>query len=170
MNRTLRSWGKAGILALILATGGCSGSAAPLGPGAAQDALIGSVAGLLSQPISGETVSEAAIGPEGGVLLIAGGHSIAFPPGAVTEPTAIRAARDPKLLRVEFSPQGVTFPEAAPPVLTFRNPRSEGLLGLVPSQLHIVHLTESGRVDEVLLGELDPRRQQVSARLRHFST
>jgi hypothetical protein len=132
--------------------------------------LLGGTLRLVGQllPIL-DTVSEETIGPEGGTLEIAGGHSIYFPPGALTDSTTISAVRHPLKILVDFGPEGLVFPDSARPTLTYSYD-GLGLLGLLdPGGLVIVYL-DGGAIAEVLPSVVDPQARVVQAELTHFST
>lgn len=161
----------AAIFALGVSFSGCGESpAGPLQPTQAENGLIGSTLRLVGQllPIL-DTVSEETIGPEGGTLEIAGGHSLHFPAGALDDTITVSAVRDPFHILVDFGPEGLVFPDSAKPVLTYSY-ADTGLLGLLnPDGLVIVYL-DGRSVAEVLPSELDTQAKVVRAELSHFST
>ncbi|MQA91387.1 MAG: hypothetical protein GEU90_14350 [Gemmatimonas sp.] len=140
--------------------------------------LIGTTLRIVGQllPIL-DTYSEATIGPEGGTLAIAGGHSLYFPPGALPDTLTVSAVRDPLKILVDFAPHGLVFPDSAQPQLTYSY---EGgiLLGLLspllgglidPSDLLVVYL--NGRlVADILPTTVDEDAKVATANLSHFST
>lgn len=157
--------------AIAIAFAGCeSPVSTPLGPGVPDSGLLDNglrvVNGIL--PIF-NTVADQTIGPEGGTLLIAGGHTLHFPAGALADSTRITAVRDPLKIMVRFGPEGIVFPDSARPTLSYRYP-TLGFLGIVnPSRLTIVYLL-GGKVGEVLPTEVDVTAGRVRAELSHFST
>jgi hypothetical protein len=159
------------IFALALPFSGCGESpSGPLQPSEAENGLIGSTLRLVGQllPIL-DTVSEETIGPEGGTLEIAGGHSVYFPAGALDDTITISAVRDPLRILVDFGPEGLVFPDSAKPVLTYSY-ASTGLLGLLnPGGFEIVYL-DGLLVEEVLFSQIDTQAKVVRAELSHFST
>lgn len=161
----------AAIFALGISFSGCGESpAGPLHPTRAENGLIGGTLQLVGQllPIL-DTVSEETIGPEGGTLEIAGGHSLHFPAGALEDTITVTAVRDPLKILVDFGPEGLVFPDSARPVLTYSY-SGTGLLGLVnPGGLAIVYL-DGGSIAEVLPSDVDTQAQVVRAELSHFST
>ena len=161
----------AAIFALGISFGGCGESpSGPLQPTQAENGLIGSTLRLVGQllPIL-DTVSEEAIGPEGGTLEIAGGHSLYFPAGALDDTITISAVRDPLKILVDFGPEGLVFPDSAKPVLTYSYANT-GLLGLLnPGGFAIVYL-DGLFVEQVLPSEVDTQAKVVRAEISHFST
>jgi hypothetical protein len=159
------------IVALGISFSGCGESPyGPLQPTEAESGLIGGTLRLVGQilPIF-DTVSEETIGPEGGTLEIAGGHSLYFPAGALEDTITIHAVRDPLKILVEFGPEGLVFPDSAKPTLSYSYSET-GLLGLLnPGGFTIVYL-DGGSIAEVLPSVVDPARKVVRAELSHFST
>lgn len=164
-------FGLSALFALLAALGGCGESpSAPLQPEAVNESLLGGTLRLVGQllPVL-DTYEEKTIGPEGGTLYIAGGHSLHFPAGALAEPTTISAARDPLRILVDFGPEGLVFPDSARPTLTYSYANT-GLLGLLGSpDLAIVYLS-GGLLPEVLPSHVDRNAKVVRAELSHFST
>lgn len=171
MNRPRKIFGFVALFALAGAVGGCGESpAGPLAPSAPEQGLIGGTLRLVGQllPVL-DTSEQQTIGPEGGTLYIAGGHSLHFPAGAVSEPTTITAVRDPLKILVDFGPEGLVFPDSARPTLTYSY-GSAGLLGLLrPQDLTIVYL-QGNLLAEVLPSSVDPVTRVVRTELEHFST
>lgn len=159
------------LFALGTATAGCGESpTSPLNPGEAEPSILGGTLSLVGQllPIL-DTVSTETIGPDGGTLEIEGGHSLHFPAGALSEPTAITAVRDPLKVLVNFGPEGLVFPDSARPTLTYSY-RGTGLLSLLsPGDMVIVYL-DGATLSEVLPTEVDRWARVVRAELSHFST
>jgi hypothetical protein len=161
----------AAIFALTVVYNGCAESpSAPLHPNEPEAGLIGGTLRLVGQllPIL-DTVAEETIGPEGGTLEIAGGHSLYFPAGALDDTITISAVRDPLKILVDFGPSGLVFPDSARPTLTY-DYSGMGLLGLLnPSGLTIVYL-EGASVAEVLPTVVDREAKVARAEISHFST
>ncbi|HEX2094300.1 MAG TPA: hypothetical protein VHG28_17995 [Longimicrobiaceae bacterium] len=112
-----------------------------------------------------EAKNDKLIGPEGGTLVIPGGHSLTFPAGALSAPTRIEAKVNPRYIEVEFSPHGLQFPAGHEPTLTLS---AQGA-NVAPFQtLNVVYL-ERGRVSEVLPTEFDVVSKNATAKLQHFS-
>lgn len=164
-------FGSLALFALLAAVGGCADSpSAPIQPDEANASLLGGSLQLVGQllPVL-DTSSERTIGPEGGTLYIAGGHSLHFPAGALQAPTTIHAVRDPLLIVVDFGPEGLVFPDSARPTLTYSYANT-GLFSLLgASGLTIVYL-DGGLLPEVLPSAVDTGAKVVRAELSHFST
>lgn len=159
------------ILALGAGLSGCSETPfGPTQPSEPASGLIGGTLRIVGQllPVLDTTTKET-IGPEGGTLEIAGGHSLYFPPGALQDSITITAVRDPLRILVDFGPDGLVFPDSAQPVLTYSygNRLIGGLLS--PANLAIVYL-EGRRIGEVLPTTIDRDAKVATAQLRHFST
>ena len=105
------------------------------------------------------------IGPEGGVIQV-GGHALAIPPGALSEPVAITAiAPSDTVNRVHFEPQGLTF--AQPASLTMSYANCDVLGSLLPKQ--IAYTTDALAILELLPSLDDLWGRTVTAHLGHFS-
>lgn len=105
------------------------------------------------------------VGPAGGLLSLPGGSSLSIPPGALTASTTINASQEGGVLKVEFGPEGLVFPDSALPTLTFSYAGTS-----VASAPVIVYLDSSGSVREVLETEVDPVAEVARAKVHHFST
>jgi hypothetical protein len=112
----------------------------------------------------GSLVASAVIGPQGGVIATASGHRLAFPAGAVAQPTEIRMRDDGAFLGVRLEPHGLQFPTGRGPVLSLNLGGAETTGYTV---LRIAYVDEDGNFLEVLPATLDDRT--LSTRLRHFS-
>ncbi len=160
-------------LTLLLGVGACSetpaGARSPRaeaevkllpidGPAMSRYAATGSRA-------ESEAVTTSTIGPEGGTLRLAGGHSVEFPAGALSAPTTIRGRSSHVFVEVDLGPEGIVFPEGHEPTLRL----SLAGVRLVPSQVGIVYLDRTGQVLEELPSVYDAEGHTVSTRLRHFS-
>lgn len=171
MARPRKLYSFVAFFALALGISGCGDSPTqPLRPSEVQAGLLGGTLRIVGQliPIL-DTVSEEVIGPEGGTLEIAGGHSIHFPAGALSDSLTITAVRDPLKILVNFGPEGLVFPDSARPTLSYKY-GSTGLLGLLnPTKLVIVYL-EGGAVAERLPTVVDAQAGVARAELTHFST
>ncbi len=117
----------------------------------------------------GSLKAEKVIGPAGGTLTIPGGHSISFPEGALAEPTTIKAKIDTRYIQVDLDPHGIQFPAGREPTLSlsYAGANLLSLLGL--TRLHILYVSESGQIAEVLRTSNDNADRKVEARLSHFS-
>lgn len=154
----------------FLALAGCGDSAtSPLAPTAPSSVLSGSLQLVASSSQLQSTVSTATIGPAGGTLNIAGGHSLYFPAGALAEPTTITAVSEPGVVSVDFAPHGLVFPANARPTLTYSYVNSGFLTLIDPYSLSIVYV-EDGQVVDVLPTTPDTAQGVVRAQLEHFST
>jgi hypothetical protein len=105
------------------------------------------------------------VGPAGGLLALPGGSSLSIPAGALSGSTTIRASQQGGVLKIEFGPEGLVFPDSALPTLTFSYAGSR-----VASTPVIVYLDSAGAVKEVLQTEVDPVAKVARAKVRHFST
>lgn len=121
------------------------------------------------EPIA-DQVAEASIGPDGGTLSLPGGHSLEFPAGALAQLTLIQAVSDGSVVKVDFGPDGLVFPDSALPLITFSYADGTGLTDADAADLRVVYVGESGAVEEVLQTEADTTADVVRARVRHFST
>ncbi|HEX6927162.1 MAG TPA: hypothetical protein VF167_17185 [Longimicrobiaceae bacterium] len=159
------------VVVAFAAVSGCGETpATPLEPGPASEDLIGGVLRLVGETLPVlNTVSSATIGPEGGTLNIAGGHSLYFPAGALAQPTTIVAVRDPLQLVVNFSPEGLVFPDSARPVLSFDYSTAGLLTQLNALNLNVVYL-DGFQLLDVLPTTVDTQEKVVQAQLEHFST
>lgn len=160
------------LLGLATGTGACLDSAAgPLEPSRPGATLAdGSIQLLESTGETTTTVVESTIGPEGGVLEIAGGHSLHFPVGALLVPTTIRAEVVDGRVGVFFGPHGLVFPDAARPTLTLSYAGAEGITDADAADLLVVYLDAEGQVQEILQTEADTLADVVRTRIGHFST
>lgn len=114
--------------------------------------------------------SSARIGPKGGTLR-AGKHVLRIPPGALKRPALITMESPSDSLNyVVFSPEGLTFDEAAPPtlVMSYRN--------CTVAELHnqpvdIVYVDDSlaAVLETTEALPSDTINKTVGAKLRHFS-
>jgi hypothetical protein len=159
----------AAVLAFGLTFAGCVEAPAPLEPSGEDRSLLGGTLRIVSRllPLF-DTTSEATIGPEGGTLSIAGGHSLHFPAGALDDSVTISAVTDALKIMVDLGPEGLVFPDSAQPTLSLSY--GSGLLGfLSPSDLVIVYV-DDGLAVEVLPSVLDTQQKTVRAELEHFST
>lgn len=101
---------------ILIAVGGCAESS--VSPTAAAEWTFLRRGAQPSLSVEGTTSQGSqTIGPAGGVIT-AGGHSIAFPAGAVAQPTEITMTVDGTYVGVELQPHGLTFPAGRQPVLT----------------------------------------------------
>lgn len=117
------------------------------------------------QALPPETVSQE-IGPEGGVLRTASGHTLAFPAGAVSQPTRITLTEDAAHVGVQLEPHGLQFPAGRGPVLTLSHAGTD----VAPfSRLTVVYTNELGSILEVLPSRTERNSQTVTTRLQHFS-
>lgn len=138
---------------------------------AAPSALLGIDLGGLGLPIvpvltnTVDAVVTAVVGPAGGLLSLPGGNSLSIPAGALSASTTIGATQEGGVLKIEFGPEGLVFPDSALPTLTFSYAGAT-----VASAPVIVYLDASGAVKEVLETEVDPVAQVARAKVRHFST
>lgn len=149
------------VVALVAMAGCAESPSEPLAPGVAPQ--------LIRQPVPISTLlAEATIGPEGGTLHIPGGHTLAFPAGAVDAPTVITASRDPNSIAVDFGPEGLVFPAAARPRLTYDYGHAVIPPWVTPGSLQIVYI--DGSYIEELTTTVDTTARTVSANLEHFST
>ena len=156
---------------LTAALAGCGESpSAPLQPTAPEEGLLGGTFSLVGEllPIL-NTVSEESIGPAGGTLEIAGGHTLHFPAGALQDSMTIRAVRDPLHIVVDLGPEGLVFPDSARPTLTFKY-QGGGLLGLLNPADFVVLYLDQGVVLDVLPTVVDRQARTATAELEHFST
>ena len=171
VSRTRKVFGYVALFAIGLGVASCAESpSGPSQPSSAETGLLGSTLRIVGQllPIL-DTSSEATIGPEGGTLAIAGGHSLYFPAGALADSVTITAVRDPLRILTTFGPEGLVFPDSAQPTLTYSY-GGGGLLGFLnPAKLKIVYL-RGGLIVETLPSTLDSQNKVVRAKLRHFST
>ena len=108
----------AAVLAFGLTFAGCVEAPAPLEPSGEDRSLLGGTLRIVSRllPLF-DTTSEATIGPEGGTLSIAGGHSLHFPAGALDDSVTISAVTDALKIMVDLGPEGLVFPDSAQPTL-----------------------------------------------------
>lgn len=159
------------VVVAVAAITGCGETpSTPLEPGPASGDVIGGVLRLVGETLPVlNTVTSATIGPEGGTLSIAGGHSLYFPPGALAQPTTIVAARDPLQLVVNFAPEGIVFPDSARPTLTFDYSHAGLLTQLNALHLNVVYL-DGFQLLDVLPSTVDTQDKEVRAQLEHFST
>ncbi|HEV2148585.1 MAG TPA: hypothetical protein VGR37_14370 [Longimicrobiaceae bacterium] len=160
------------LLAGILITiGGCSEPSAVVDAGSEAGHRYQFVEG--QQPVGGASYTvvgtprvEQVIGPEGGTLQIPGGHTLAFPAGALSKPTRIQAKADARYVGVELEPHGLQFPAGNGPVLT---------LSMQAAQMNqfasfsILYVSPSGTILEVLSADADRVRNTLTTRLSHFS-
>lgn len=109
---------------------------------------------------------EKVIGAEGGTLEIPGGHTLAFPAGALSAPTRIRARIDPQYVEVDLGPDGLIFPVGHEPVLTLSYSNANAAAF---RQLAIAYLNNSGAIVEILQTTDDAVKNTLTTRLRHFS-
>jgi hypothetical protein len=145
---------------ILIGIGGCA--ELPSAPAAAANYqfLAAPQAPLFAR--SGE--SSAVIGPEGGVLMTAGGHRIVFPAGALATETTISITGNPRYAGVELEPHGLTFPAGREPVLTINTGGADlSRFGAV----NILYVGDGGEVLEVLPTQVVGG--QLQARLQHFS-
>jgi hypothetical protein len=105
------------------------------------------------------------IGPQGGTIEFGIGKLV-FPAGALTQPTRITATTDGSTLGVEFGPHGLVFASASSPQLVMT---TAGFAGDA-STLRIVYVDKHGYVLEEVATVADIDRNQLRARLTHFST
>lgn len=110
--------------------------------------------------------AEKLIGPEGGTLEIPGGHTLAFPAGALDSPTRIRATVDSRYVGVDLQPEGLRFPVGNGPVLTIN---LAGAPADQYSHLAVLYVAPSGTILEVLQSDANRAGSTLSARLSHFS-
>jgi len=156
------------VAGILITIGGCSEPNPTISPDAGTprfveiQSTVQGVAGLLG----GEQRAEKVIGPEGGTLAMAGGHTLTFPAGALSRPTKIKAKSSTRFVEVDLGPEGLTFPTGHEPVLTLNYAGTNS--GLF-STLSIVYLSDSGEILEVLRTENDSSSKTVKAQLRHFS-
>lgn len=115
---------------------------------------------------SGNGRAEKVIGPEGGTLAIPGGHTLAFPAGALTQATMIRARVDAQYVAVELEPHGIRFPVGQGPALTLSY---EGTSAEAFNKLVTLYVGDSNQVEEVLNVENNRAAQTATVRLQHFS-
>jgi hypothetical protein len=115
---------------------------------------------------SGSGRAEKVIGPEGGTLAIPGGHTLTFPAGALSQPTAIRAQVDAQYVAVELEPHGIRFPVGRGPALalSYQGSNAEAFGKLVA-----LYIGDSNQVEEVLSVENNRAAQTATVRLQHFS-
>jgi hypothetical protein len=113
-----------------------------------------------------EMRAEKVIGAEGGTLEIPGGHTLAFPAGALKEPTRIRARIDARYVEVDLGPEGIQFPAGAEPSLTLNYGNAANAAF---STLAVGYFSESGRLLEVLRTDNNTVSKSLTVRLRHFS-
>lgn len=124
--------------------------------------------GLPLVPILTNTVDAVltrVVGPAGGLLSLPGGISLSVPAGALGASTTIHASQEGGVLKVEFGPEGLVFPDSALPTLTFSYDGAN-----LASTPVIVYLDSSGSVQEVLETEVDPVAKVARAKIHHFST
>ena len=108
------------------------------------------------------------IGPAGGVLRV-GPHTLAIPPGALSQRVVITAeAPVSKYAQVTFSPHGLRFTNNVKPSLTLSYAHCDGLLSLVKPK--IVYVDEDLKILEWLLSTNLGFYKSVSAPLSHFSS
>lgn len=110
--------------------------------------------------------AEKVIGPEGGTLEIPGGHTLAFPAGALSSATKIRATVDSRYVGVDLQPEGLQFPAGNGPTLTIN---LDGIPTEQYNQLAVLYVAPSGTILEVLSSNDNRTGSAVSARLAHFS-
>lgn len=163
-----------GLLALaagiLITIGGCAEQSPTItsGPEAGTLYQLLEVRSLPADPSYSSSTTprvEQVIGPEGGTLSIPGGHSIAFPAGALSAPTRIRAKVDSRYIQVDLEPHGIQFPAGYEPELKLSYAAAQS----VPSRLTVIYLDDAGRVLEDMSGTNDATNKLVSARLPHFS-
>lgn len=154
----------------FLTIAGCGDStSAPLAPTDPASELRSSLQLVASSSQVQSTVSSATIGPAGGTLNIAGGHSLYVPAGALAQPTTITAVSEPGVVSVDFGPGGLVFPANARPTVTYSYVNSGFLTPVDPYKLRIVYV-ENGQVVDVLPTTPDTAAGVVRAQLEHFST
>jgi hypothetical protein len=109
--------------------------------------------------------AEKLIGVEGGVLEMPGGHTLAFPAGALSQPTVIRSRIDSEYLKVDFEPHGIQFPRGREPLLTLNlaNAEVSGFRSLT------VTYVAGRQILEVLPTDVNPGAATANAKLQHFS-
>lgn len=140
----------------------------PMEPAAPSELLGLDLLGLPLVPILTSTVDAVVtqvVGPAGGLLSLPGGNSLSIPAGALSASTTITATQEGGVLKIEFGPEGLVFPDSALPTLTFSYAGSS-----VASTPVVVYLDATGAVKEVLETEVDPVAQVARAKVRHFST
>ncbi|MEW5916733.1 MAG: hypothetical protein AB1762_10020, partial [Gemmatimonadota bacterium] len=108
------------------------------------------------------------IGPAGGVLRV-GPHTLAFPPGALSQRVVITAeAPTSKYAQVQLQPHGLKFENRYKPVLTLSYAHCDGILALVRPK--IVYVDENLNILEWLLSLNLGWNKTVSSPLDHFSS
>ena len=108
------------------------------------------------------------IGPSGGVLRV-GPHTLAFPPGALSQNTVITAeAPVSKYAQVTFKPHGLRFTNSMKPVLTMSYAHCDGLLSVIKPK--IVYVDKDLKILEWLLSLNLSYNKTVSSPLNHFSS
>jgi hypothetical protein len=138
---------------------------------AAPSELLGLDLGGLGLPLvplltnTVDAVLAQVVGPAGGLLSLPGGNSLSVPAGALSASTTIRATQEGGVLKIEFGPEGLVFPDSALPTLTFSYDGAS-----VASTPVIVYLDSNGSVKEVLETEVDPVAKVARAKVHHFST
>lgn len=148
---------------ILITTGGCAESpSAPAQPGAGLELLLAPEGPSFA--LSGSESASRVIGPEGGVIELAGGYRLTFPAGAVSEPTEIGMRADGQYQGVRLSPHGLQFPANAQPVLELR---ATGPAAARFNSLHVVYVSDANSILEVLPTDRDGNR--VTAHLEHFS-
>jgi hypothetical protein len=153
------------VAAILILAAGCSDRT----PTTAQletsyDAVLLPEAGL-TPSFSRSGSASRVIGPEGGEIK-AGRITISFPAGALSQPTEISVAPDPKKLAVTFGPHGTQFPAGAEPTLTFNY---AGIANLPERDLTVYYVSNSGVVLEKLTASVDTDAKTVTVKPGHFS-
>lgn len=150
------------VTGILITTGGCTESPSnPTQVGAGLELLLAPEGPSFAR--SGAEAASQVIGPEGGVIELAGGHRLVFPAGAVSQPTEIGMRVDGQYQGVRLSPHGLQFPADAQPVLELRAAGS----ALSRGSLHVVYVNDANSILEVL--PTDREGNRVIAHLEHFS-
>jgi hypothetical protein len=159
------------VLVLGAALASCAEPRQSLVEPAAPSELLGLDLGGLGLPLvpiltnTLDAVLTQVVGPAGGLLSLPGGSSLSIPAGALSASTTISATQEGGVLKIEFGPEGLVFPDSALPTLTFSYAGAS-----VASAPVVVYLDSAGAVKEVLETEVDPVAQVARAKVRHFST
>lgn len=167
MKRLSRALARVAAAVALVAIAGCAEyAAAPFSPEIESPAASPQ---LIMQPLGfGSLIAQNQIGPEGGVLYIAGGHTLEFPAGALEASTTITASRNPNSISVDFGPEGLVFPEGLRPTLTYFYGNAAVPPWVNPGSLKIIYI--DGTYVEVLDTLIDLDARTVKADLQHFST